>query len=510
MKTPNIRPNDLAVSSNHVPFARSLRISRLLHRRTGLVAGVCAGAADQADAEIVVRGRVVNQDDIPVAGAVVEGRVIDGQTYSTTSDQDGRFELTIPSKTLSLALTIRDASNSKMWVGKVYPDNRAGQKQPGLDEPLIAKLSPLIESQVKVVDADARPVPGATVVVQSQYDEVAVLTTDELGAAVARLPDNDSPPMVIAFKSGVGYDYFSGDVRDANNYPVKNPPKLPDKLALVLNGARTIRVKAVDSQGQPVSRIAVSPWYINKQGNPGQTNFGSSALGRVTGPDGIAVFDWLPPNVNWGVTFWIRSDEYDADRLTVETAKLEQTSDFEMKLQRRTELSGRVVDSDGRPVPNATVLATGAGISIDYGRGQAETGADGRFSMVVPPDKAYVAHVKQGDMIGYVSPIVIRENKPATDVEIKLAKGTVVRGKVTRGQPPEPVAQQWISLQLELGRVPEEVEQLRQEGDRAYRPIFHHDGMITGDRRTIPVRGRAGAIHSVRAAAGEGSAVHDR
>ena len=116
MKTPDICPT----RSRGVERPRSIRSEpehnrRLLHRRTGLVAGVCAERGS-GRAEIVVRGRVVNEDDSPVAGAVVEGRVIDGQTNSTTSDQDGRFELTIPSKTSSLALTIRDASNSKMWV----------------------------------------------------------------------------------------------------------------------------------------------------------------------------------------------------------------------------------------------------------------------------------------------------------------------------------------------------------------------------------------------------------
>lgn len=43
-----------------------------------------------------------------------------------------------------------------------------------------------------------------------------------------------------------------------------------------------------------------------------------------------------------------------------------------------------------------------------------------------------------------------------------------------------PVAQQPVSLQLELGRVPEEIQQLRQAGGRTYPAIFHHDGMTTG------------------------------
>ena len=56
---------------------------------------------------------------------------------------------------------------------------------------------------------------------------------------------------MLARKAGVGFDYFE-------NYRTKHAQDLaplPAEVALVLDGARSVRIKAVDSSGQPVSGI---------------------------------------------------------------------------------------------------------------------------------------------------------------------------------------------------------------------------------------------------------------
>lgn len=439
-------------------------------------------SADEGATTVIVRGRVVDENEQPVSNANVVAQDLSETAYAATSDAKGEFQFAVPVRTKRLALEIRDAADSKHWAGSVYFSTSNDQKRPGIDEPLVTKLSPLMESLVRVVDEHGVPVVGANVVVQSRLSEVGMLTTDEDGLVLARLAGNDAPPMVIAYKSGKGYDYFSADVRDTNNYLVKNPPRLPEKLTLVLNGAQTIRVKAVDSKGQPVSGVAIYPWYVNKEGNSGKTNFGSQAFRQITDNDGLVVFDWIPPSFRQAVTFWARSDDYDADRLSVKQTDLAESSDYEVKLRQRTVLAGRVTDQTGNPVGGAMVLANGTGMSFDPGHGRATTDDEGRFSMKVAPEKAYVAHVTHGTMVGYKAPIVIREGKAVTSVEIELQEATAVRGKVTRGTPAKPVADEWVSLRLDLGRVPDEIEQLRpRNGPDFWKAVEHQTSARTDE-----------------------------
>ncbi|MCA9051904.1 MAG: carboxypeptidase regulatory-like domain-containing protein, partial [Planctomycetaceae bacterium] len=412
-----------------------------------------AQAADSSDSaagdnRVTVRGTAVDDNDEPIAGAVVTGRTFNGQAVSATTDEQGNFEFPVSADQIAVSLRILDADGRRLWTDLVYVRrSRNAETLRGVDEPLIAKLVPVMESQISVVDGGGRPVKGATVVVQNGLSEVDVLNTDDAGHAMVRLPQN-AQPMILAFKSAAGYDYFSADVRDANNYPVKDPPKLPGNLKLVLNGARTVRVKAVDSQGNPISGAKIRPWYVRKEGNPGDTNFGSDVFNQRTDADGVAVFDWIPPDVSYGLTFWPTAEGYDADRLDIRWKDFDESKTYEAVFKTKTQLSGRVSDVAGQPVTGAEVRVHGEGANRESSDETTESDESGGFAMLVPSDKAYVAWVTHGELVGYASPIVIREGQPQTDVEVTLAKGTVIHGQVTRGTPPRPVAGEWILLSL--------------------------------------------------------------
>ena len=71
---------------------------------------------------------------------------------------------------------------------------------------------------------------------------VAEGLTDSRGLVTLRAPADAITDWIVAFKPNVGFDYFE-------NYPVLplGWSALPDRVELVLNGARTVRVRAVDS-----------------------------------------------------------------------------------------------------------------------------------------------------------------------------------------------------------------------------------------------------------------------
>ena len=80
------------------------------------------------------------------------------------------------------------------------------------------------------------------------------------GSATLRIPEDGHARWVIAHKGGVGFDYFE-------NYQTSNArdlEPLPADLTLTLDGATTVRVKAVDTQGRPVAGVEFTPWLIRK------------------------------------------------------------------------------------------------------------------------------------------------------------------------------------------------------------------------------------------------------
>lgn len=78
----------------------------------------------------------------------------------------------------------------------------------------------------------------------------------------------------------------------------------------------------------------------------------------------------------------------DADHLNVEWATHAENREYELKMKRRTGLSGHVFDPAGQPVEGAVVKARGQGAGSDS-HVTATTDADGTFSMKVQSEMAY-------------------------------------------------------------------------------------------------------------------------
>lgn len=423
-------------------------------------------SGEKAPAAWAVSGRVVDVDEKPIAGArvvAVDRRIPD---VETTTNAEGEFRLSLPADASSVKLTVTDAPGTRLWV------DRAARAPSGKSERKVV-LAPAREVAVEVVDAQGGPIEGATVLSRQRYLDVELLKTDRRGTARLRLPGNSAssigagPTFIIAFKSGAGYDYFSTDHRDESNYP-KGPVEIPPQLKLSLTGARTVRVQAIDTAGQPVPGVSFGPWYVNRVGNPGDMNFAGTDVFRSQADErGVATFDWLPLDFKRGVTFRCDAGGFATpDPLTVQAD--DPGSDFQLRLLRQTVLAGRVLLPDGRPAAGISVQARGAGVTFHGGHGLARTGADGRFKMSVAPDQAYIVSAERENLIVSRIGVIVREKQPVEDVELKLAEGTILTGQITRGPEKKPVAGQHVQLQLEGGAVPEPIEKLRRPGDNTW------------------------------------------
>ena len=111
------------------------------------------------------------------------------------------------------------------------------------------------------------------------------------------------------------------------------------------------------------------------------------------------------------------------------------------RLVRTEAIRGRVVHADGTPAAGIRLQAYGSGRKHDNGRGEARTGADGRYEMMVSPDEAYAVYVEDGDCAAKSRlDVVVRRGKPADGVDFTLTRGTLLRGTVSVGDGNKPAS----------------------------------------------------------------------
>ena len=103
---------------------------------------------------------------------------------------------------------------------------------------------------------------------------------------------------ITGLKAGSGLDYFE----NYRTWPFTDFPPLPAEVSLALDGAQTVRVKAVDSKGEPVPGVEINSALLTKIGKVSSTNISASAAARaVTDRQGFATFDWLPTSARGAV-----------------------------------------------------------------------------------------------------------------------------------------------------------------------------------------------------------------
>jgi beta-lactamase regulating signal transducer with metallopeptidase domain/protocatechuate 3,4-dioxygenase beta subunit len=405
---------------------------------TALAADLVAPES-QASASIgrQVGGVVVDEAGRPVAGAIVRPFRLDKAPEGVTSAEDGRFTMALRGYFLLEEELIAEADGgARMGLGKFHESLNS-------DPPSPAKivLKPSRSITVRVKDVNGAAVPGAAVEV-ADYSCLGRGQTALDGSATIRFPADGQVRWVLARKAGVGFDYFE-------NYRTKHAQDLappPDEVALVLDGARSVRIKAVDSSGQPVSGITFLPWYIDKPGKLEFANIGGSTTGRATtGADGVATFDWLPTRVNEGVPFLIHDDNYSCPESPVYQG--DGATELTARLLRNERISGIVRQADGRPAAGVLIQAEGRGATNHYCRKYARTGPDGRYAIDVYSDQMYVIAVSDDRWAARsLTNVTVREGHPQDGLDFNLIRGTLLEGRVTRGTDRVPAVGKPLSL----------------------------------------------------------------
>ncbi len=341
----------------------------------------------------VIEGTVVDEAGQPVAGAVVStldqiGGLAE-EIKPVRTSQKGTFRLVLAEPSVRYqAVVARTDGGAKQGIGSLSD----------VGTPLEGKailrlvLKPSRALAVRVREDRGTAVPGATVgVFDDEYHLLTSTETDAGGRADFRLPRDAHIFQVVALKPGAGFDYFE----NYHSWPGRELDTLPAKVALTLDGARTVQVRATDSTGKALSGIALQPWTIHKKGKLGYVNFGGNLKHVQARTDklGVASFEWLPRQLgDRAVTFLCAERSY---HLPDAPAFLPSKPDAPLvaRLFSNVPIRGKVTLPDGKPAGGILLQAEGRGNTNFYCRQLARTRADGTYSLLVYADQSYLIAV---------------------------------------------------------------------------------------------------------------------
>ena len=240
-----------------------------------------------------VKGIVVDEQGRPVAGASVRSAPGYEPSDGVKTAADGTFTLSLGGARAFLHGVVAEADGGAR-IGLVEFEE---PRDPGELDPLKIVLKPARPVRVRVKDAAGSPVPGRLAVEAVEYVFQAHGTTDSQGLATLRVAADAQVQWVIGHKSGVGFDYFE----NYRTRPATEFPPLPAEVTLTLDGAQTVRIKAVDSAGRPVPGVVFSPSSLHKREKIDRANVSPSEIARVAADErGVASFDWFPAEVPGG------------------------------------------------------------------------------------------------------------------------------------------------------------------------------------------------------------------
>jgi hypothetical protein len=373
-----------------------------------------------------LHGVVVRRDGSPVVGAEVVAVAYpwrrSGALNPGTSDLGVDGPRTHTATDGTFALRLRRGTRAGLRVRKDgLPETRVGERMAGERVRIVVDTG--VRLRLAVVDETNRVVAGARFSLYSSSIGRREIETDADGQAAA-----DGLPSSSRFD----LELLSPGWGDLGCKEVGTGTDAETTEALVLTKGRTLHGRVVDAAtGTPIenARIGMN-WTL-------QHAVATDAAGRyeLTGWSGHGIED-----------IHVLADGY-----VRESAVVGAGEEFDFRLRRGFEASGRVVDGDGRPVKDAIVALVASTHDSDrrqrISSGDATSGADGRFRIGgLDPQMTHVL-VVTADGFGRARKAAPLPNGAATlDLgDVGLASGRLLAGRFLDADG-KPMPRAWIVI----------------------------------------------------------------
>lgn len=254
-----------------------------------------------------IRARLVDESGKPVAGAVV--------TYASYPESGEAV-----ADETGLAVFACEQVRPWLQLWAVSPDGKLLGKTYKLDglvegATTVPEMTLTLNDKVRiitgsVVDSEGKPLGGVTVGGARQTPVPYRVATDEQGRFQFTWPLDTALLSVYAIKPDVGFDFIpthepDDDITKYDPATMSNGP-----FTLKLRKAKTVSVRVVNAENQPLPGAHVGPWLIanpKTDGNKGLDDFNTSGGGELfdarTDMRGIAKLAWIPEESTSRITF---------------------------------------------------------------------------------------------------------------------------------------------------------------------------------------------------------------
>jgi len=376
---------------------------------------------------LAVRGLVTDSQGRPVEGAEIRAKAatrdpmdfplnLDPGPADTVTAADGSFALEDRSPGESLDLT---ASHAGFGPGTA----------PGVAVPSEAPVRIVLDANARVsgraVDPDGRPVARASIFVSEERSVSmggqSMMTSS--GRFHRATSDEDGSFSVT--------DVSPGRIRVHAEAPRRQPAELegvevkPGQdltgVDVVLRPGASVEGRVLAPDGTPVREAHVAVTQAS------QSDFSAfSSLSATTDGDGRYQIDGVAPGPQ---TLEARAEGYRRAARDVEVAAGNSTVDF--RLERGLEVSGRVVDEAGNPLPGVQIVLVAGRNFMDAPRGI--TGGDGTFRLGGVQDGTYRVSARKEGYAAFdpQAQMLTVAGSPVSGLEVKLSAGGTIAGKLS-------------------------------------------------------------------------------
>jgi protocatechuate 3,4-dioxygenase beta subunit len=413
-----------------------------------------AGVDSRAPVRLVLRrgalviGRIVDEEHgLPLAGVRVsltarEAGAPNGyQPLQATTDPEGRFEIPWAG---SGRHTLR--TEIPGFVTMVVEDLLVPEQQPEVDLGEIRLQAGAVLEGI-VTDALGRPVEAAWVRVMPSYGSA------DFAAAAAALSawqpivtGGDGRFRIEGLPRGATFDIDvdHSELLPGESLGVEVPTAEPLRIRLDL--PRTLSGRVVDSRGEPVAGAAISPNVSTVLPGKNGRSRGRSWETARTDRDGRFRLSRLMPGP---VDLYARAPGYRTGQLPVQVPEEGEAEPVEIVLEVGASLEGRVLDSKGLPVHNASVQAGLRIEELESGYSSlatVRTGEEGRYEVLnfQPGTCEVQVFLPEG---GGSFRAVAKLGPGRNRLDLRAPRGVQVAGRVVDGRG-EPLPGASVSLKL--------------------------------------------------------------
>ena len=360
-----------------------------------------------------IEGIVTDERDRPVERAWVMLSASEGfMATPIQTGSDGRFRIA--------DLPLETRFNLRVQHPELLPEEVTGVEAP-TTRPLRIRLSLPRSLAGRVIDVQGEPIANASVTqmettsvpdgtrfMQSVRDQAR---TDEDGRFVL---SRVKPGTVQLRVSALGYR-----TRDMQGIRVPEEGEAA-QVEITLEPGTSLQGRVLDSRDLPIPRASVQARSAAREG---QAFFGGSAS---TDEEGRYELVDLEPG-----PYEIQVFVFEKGRSTRAAVEIQPGSNrLDLRLPGGVEVSGRVVDGQGAPVPAARLFLEPVQRDQDALGAQGLSSGDGSFVLADVPDGEYRLTASRQGFASAVLPEVRVAGTPVGGLELRLAPGAVIRGRI--------------------------------------------------------------------------------